>query len=150
MRLLAIIGRRRLAIFLCAYLAFLLLMGTIGYFNGRSDFLKKALPVSMFDRYFYNMGRTTINVGGSFTAAHGAVRMAISLEVEEKDAALIDSYAPRIMDRVQNYMGAIPIDDVRRGTSLEWLRRELLWEANQASGPVRILNVNFREFLLVQ
>lgn len=148
MSLLAIIGRRRLVIFLCAYLAFLILMGGIGYFIGRSD--SKAMPVSVFDRSFYNMRRTSINVGGSFTAAHGAIRTAISLEIEEKDADLINNYAPRIMDRVQNYMGSVPIDDLRGSASLEWLRRELLWEVNQASGPVRIFSVNFREFLLVK
>lgn len=150
MQMFAIIGRGKVAIFLWAYLAFLLLMCAIGYYNGRSGFLTNIIPSSSVGRYFYDLRRATINVGGSFTTARGTIRMAVSLEIDEKDAKLIGGYAPRIMDQLQNFMSEVRIDDVRRAAGLEWLRRELLWEANKASGPVRILNVSFREFFLTQ
>ncbi len=140
------INRKSILLIAVLYLAFLALTVSVSYFWDRAT--KGSFP-AFADRStsLYMLPPVTVNLASRGSKAHTA-RMSIGLEVKNDQLPRVEGYAPRIIDRIQTTMGRVSLDEVRDRKNLLWLSRTLLWEVNQVSGPVKILDVLFREIVV--
>lgn len=138
-------NRKKIFYIIWGCFTYVALMSSIGYFNGRTDYVISKLPAKILDIAFFNLHDINMVLGGDFTAAGGIAHISLGVEVSANQKQLIESYAPKITDRMQMYFNSLTESQLRKTPSLEWLRKELIFEANKVSGPVTIHNVTFRE-----
>ncbi len=97
---------------------------------------------------YYALGDMIVNLSGEGKHPN-YLKVKISLELaDEKDAPLMDSVKPRIIDNFQVYLRELRIEDLRGSAGMYRLREELLMRVTEAAQPVRIRDVLFQEMLV--
>ncbi len=141
-------GMQKFFLFLGLYLAFTIVMAFIGYHFDITGNIRKLLREPAPVTGYYEMPVVTLKMMNADMRG-GSVRLGINLEVDAKDTALVESYLPRIMDRLQAFSQRLTAKDFQETPELRWLRGELLIEINQASGPVHVRGLSFRELIVL-
>lgn len=77
------------------------------------------------------------------------LKTSISVEVANaKEAEELKKMMPRLIDQFQTYLRGLRVDDLRGSAGVYRLRQELLARVAQASQPVDVSDVLFRELLV--
>jgi flagellar basal body-associated protein FliL len=79
----------------------------------------------------------------------GQVRMDIALEVDKKYALELQGLMPRISARIANYTRGIDMREVSPPDATRRLRQNLLQEASSGGFPVPIIDVIFKQFVVM-
>ncbi|MFY9287308.1 MAG: flagellar basal body-associated FliL family protein [Alphaproteobacteria bacterium] len=141
-------------IFMTAYFAALLGLATMGY--GVGDYTIRAHQKSQAaknnnfttDVAFLTLPRMNFSIL-SQDGRPGRLRIDMTLEVEQKNIARLEDYQPRITDRLSTYVRRMDMDDIRRPNAAVSLRKQLLKEVNNASYPVPVMDIIFRQFVIM-
>ncbi|MDD3287803.1 MAG: flagellar basal body-associated FliL family protein [Alphaproteobacteria bacterium] len=97
---------------------------------------------------FFSLGDLLVNLSGEGKRPN-YLKVKISLELaDEKDAALMDTLKPRIIDSFQVYLRELRIEDLRGSSGIYRLREALLLRVTEIAQPVRIRDVLFQEMLV--
>ena len=147
-------GRKKSRInpFLITYVIALVGLAAVGYYVAHYEIHNDRQHQEKYfatDLAYYDLPRISLTLAsiGSSTAS-GKVRMDISLEVNEKDLDKLQDFQPRIMDTIINHMRQYDADDVKPSNVSSQLHENLLNVVNQASKPILIHNIVFRQFLV--
>ena len=81
--------------------------------------------------------------------AMGRVRMDITIAVDKKYEVQLKDLTPRITSRLTDYAREIDIDEAMGPHATQHLRQNLLQEATMASNPVPLIDVIFRQFVIL-
>lgn len=145
---------KRINPFLVAYVVCLMGLAVAGYMVGdytiRAE-LHKTLRQEYFttDLALYDLPRININMTSNSKTNSNRLRVDVSLEVAKQDLAKLSRVQPRITDRLVTFMRKQDIEEVRPPTAMVWLHRVLLEEVNDASRPVPIRDIVFRQFIVL-
>gem|GEM_PF-1805452 len=139
---------RNILIFFGLYCALMSLTVSVSYFVGRDAARKEISGARIASTTIYELPSVTISLAKRGIRA-GSVRMTIDIEVSAKDVDRLESYTPRIMDRIQTRMSDVTPNEFKGRANLSSLCKTLLWEANQASGPIMIFDLFFKEFVFI-
>lgn len=132
----------------------LLTMAVIGYFVGdysiRQAQIKKEMQSQNFisDVGFYDLPRMNITMtseGGN----SAYVRVDVSLKVLKSDVGRLTDYYPRINDRLLTFIRHQDINELRQPVTQKLIRADLLREANKASYPIPIMDIVFRQIVIL-
>jgi flagellar basal body-associated protein FliL len=145
---------RKLTMFMVSYVVALIAFSVAGYYV-YADFSIEASRKSAEDERsksslaYIELPHITIALPSLKTGLSGNVRLDIALAVENRYAAKIDGFRPRIADRLIDYCSRQNFDEFTSPRSLLWLREDLLQEANIASAPFPIKDIIFRKFVVL-
>lgn len=137
------------------YVTALALLACMGYIAG--DYTarinqKSASPSTnqhfASDVGFVELPRMNMSISSSAGDA-GRVRIDMSLEVEKKNLARFEDYQPIITEHLNNYVRNLDIEEIRSPNAVPKLRKELLKEVNTMSFPVPVLDIIFRQFVIM-
>src|SRR5579859_6413751 len=140
--------------FMAAYVVALAFLAFVGYTAGNYTIQTehhKAVEKQYFatDMALYDLPRMTINIPAVGKSQTRHVRIDVSLEVAKQDMPRLSSYEPRIIDKVSTYMRHQDADDLRPSSAMHWLHETILNEVNNASNPVPVHDVIFRQFVIL-
>ncbi len=133
----------------------LIVLAIVGYFLGgygleqaqqRDEDAQKTV---ISDIGYYNMPRMNLTLSPSEGGESGHVRIDLALEVEKKNMGRLDSFRPRIADRLVTYVRQQDISTLRETDTRRDFREGLLREANKASYPVPIIDIVFRQMVFL-
>ena len=144
---------RRQVTFAFAYVFSFTALAAVGYAVGdysfRSAVVKPVVSSAVIegDTAFYDLPNVnlTMSAGGD----SNLVRIDMSLEVQKRDMARLDSYAPRISDQIVRYLRKQDIEELRQSGREHQLKDQLLEQTNKASYPVQIMDIVFRRFVVL-
>ena len=149
---------RRENLFLTTYVMVLTLLAVMGYVasdytirqqQARDAAARGSSPSFTTDVGFVALPRMNMTMTSSKGQATGRIRIDISLEVQQKDLARLEDYQPLITDRLISYVRKLDIEDIRRPNAVPNLRQDLLKQVNNASYPVPVLDIIFRQFVIM-
>lgn len=73
----------------------------------------------------------------------------INLELSNvEDARQIDAFLPRINDAILSHTIELTEEEISGASGLYWLKEELLYRINLLIAPIRVNNINFKNFEL--
>ena len=101
------------------------------------------------DVIYVDLPRVSVDVGSGSGKHPGKLRMDLSLEVERQYAAQLEDYAPRITERLVDYMSRLDFDALSQPQATQIIRKYLVEQANTAGSPVPVVNVIFRQYLFL-
>ena len=140
--------------FFAAYIFGLFGLAIVGYFyvdyklesDKRHEVVSErfATDVSFVD--LPQMNVKIISSNGE-TASH--VKLTISLEVDKKNAARVQSYAPLITERISNYLGRLDYEDISQPKASAHLRPHILQIVNSTTDKLPIMDIVFRQFVVL-
>ena len=145
---------RRVNRFLIAYCLALILLAIVGYslsdYTIRSQQAQDALSHKQFvtDVGFLSLPRMSMTIS-SGSGESGRLRLDVSLEVEQKNLAQLEDFQPRINDKLVSFVRKLDMDDMRKPEALPELRKELLRQVNSVSYPVPVMDIVFRQFIIM-
>ncbi len=145
---------RKINPFLVAYVMALIVLAGLGYmlsdYTIRSQEQHAALANKKFvtDVGFVALPQMDMSMA-STNGQRGQLRMNISLEIEQKNMARMEDFQSRVTDRLVSYVRKMDIDAIRKPNALPMLRKELLKEVNSSSYPVPVLDIVFRQFIIM-
>jgi flagellar basal body-associated protein FliL len=147
-----VITKRQIA-FAAAYVFSFTALAAVGYCVGdysvRTQVHKlEAGKVETADTAYYDLPHMNLTVT-SVTGDKSHLRIDMSLEVSKADLARLDSYRPRITDRLTEYLRGQNIEDLRRASAEHIFKAQLLEETQKASYPVPIMDIVFRRFIVL-
>jgi flagellar basal body-associated protein FliL len=96
---------------------------------------------------YYTLPRMELTLSSFEGETHHA-RLGISLEIEKINLERFADFQPRVSDRIINFMRHKDIEEIRKPAAMFTLRRDLLHEVNQASAPIPVSDIIFREFVV--
>jgi flagellar FliL protein len=137
--------RKKLALLVFVYAGVFVFLAMIGSFMAY-DWIA-ADQVAGDAKQFYRLPRIEISVPDTNGALH-FTRIGINLEIEEKNVARFEDYAPRVSDRLIHYFEQTDAETIGKANTSHRLRRNLLEEINDASKPVQVSDLVFREFVV--
>lgn len=71
----------------------------------------------------------------------------ISIELSQmEDIKAIDTLLPRLNDIIISHTGELTSDEISGANGLYWLKEELLHRINLVTAPIKIENLNFKNF----
>jgi len=77
------------------------------------------------------------------------LKIKVSLELADEEAVKhVEAVLPRLVDNFQVYLRELRPEDLKGSAGLHRLREELLLRANEATKPVTVKDVLFREMLV--
>ena len=143
-----------MTIFLTAYIVAFVVSGWAGYYF-YSDYTLRAThqKVQQAQRFqtdlaYVDLPRISI-LRPSSNSHTGTVRMDITLEVDNRYAAELEGFRPRIADELTRYAQTLNYDDLADAKSTTWLKPDLLQEIKKAGSPAPIRDIIFRQFLVL-
>ena len=75
------------------------------------------------------------------------VKIKINLELSNiEDVARVEALIPRINDAVISHTIELTADEVSGASGLYWLKEELLYRINLLISPIKVSNLNFKNF----
>ena len=144
-------GKKKIIVIAAISLLFLIAAGVGFFFLGGSKEEEEAVveePIEPVEEqsFFYEMPDMTVNLAASGSRF---LRLKAVLEVtQEADLAELQTIEPRLLDDFQAYLRELRPEDLKGSAGSYRLRHDLLLRANQASQPVIITRVLFKEFLV--
>ena len=149
----AIAPPRKLNKFLVGYALSLVTLALLAYlFTSRHDTAADGgslLKTYASDVSYVNLPRVSLNVGSGSGAHPGRLRMDLSLEVDKKYAAQLEGYVPRITEKLADYTRTLDFDEISQPQAAQLIRKFLIEQANTAGSPVPVLNVLFRQYIII-
>ena len=98
--------------------------------------------------FFYEMPEILVNLASTGNA-NRYLKLKINLEVgDEADLAGLESLMPRVVDDFQVYLRQLRVEDLSGSSGIYRLKESLLLRANQATNPLKVNNVLFKEILV--
>lgn len=95
---------------------------------------------------FYDLPEVSARVKNSSEHIQ-VVKMKISLELSKvEDIPLIESMQPRINDAIIAHTVELRPDEINGSAGLYWLKEELLYRINLLVSPIKVSNLNFKNF----
>ncbi len=96
---------------------------------------------------FYDLPeiRSQIKIAGSNRRDNIIVKISIELSNVE-DVKTIEALLPRINDIILNHTNELTADEINGANGLYWLKEELLYRINLVAAPVKVKNLNFKNF----
>lgn len=98
------------------------------------------------NQVLYNLPQMDVTVIGGISAHH--LSLGISLQMNKDYVERFSDFQPLVSDRIISFLGHEDIYDFNNPHGMSMLRKDLLSQANAASGPVVISDVIFREFVV--
>lgn len=75
------------------------------------------------------------------------VHVKISIELSKmEDIKTVEAMLPRFNDIIINHTSELTSDEVNGANGLYWLKEELLYRINLVAAPIKIENLNFKNF----
>ena len=142
--------RRRLTIFLSAYLA-LGGLAALGYVLLAHPFAAKPVNGDFANRGFVtdmtyvDLPRLTTYVSAGGQSVH--LRLDVALEVANKDSIRIQGETPQIAESLTVFLENVTPDQLRGNKTANWLRGEMLRVVNNVTAPVPVHDLLFRQFV---
>ena len=97
---------------------------------------------------YYNIPDMVVNLQ-SDRSRQVYLKISMSLELSgEKDVPAVEKVLPRVMDNFQVYLRELRVEELRGSAGMYRLREELLMRVNQATQPLKVKDVLFREMLV--
>jgi flagellar FliL protein len=126
------------------------------YFSGLADpFLKSNETVKTDEppppkpAVFLDLPEILVNLNSAGTRRTNFLKISISLEVESStDVVKLQSLMPRIVDSFQVYLRELRVEDLKGSAGMYRLREDLLRRINEATRPVKVNDVLFKEMLI--
>lgn len=79
------------------------------------------------------------------------VNIKISIELSRiEDIKTIESLLPKLNDIIINHTSELTNDEISGANGLYWLKEELLYRINLVTAPIKIENLNFKSFEVLQ
>jgi flagellar basal body-associated protein FliL len=100
------------------------------------------------DVSFVDLPRMNLTIA-SAAGSSGRIRIDMTLEVEKKNLARFEDYQPIITDHLISFVRQMDAEDMHKPNAAPTLRKELLKEVNRVAFPVPVLDVVFRQFLVM-
>jgi len=147
------ITRRQIA-FAVIYVFSFTTLAVIGYMVGdysvRQKMHKIEMPSSVIaaDTAFYDLPLMNLTVT-SEAGNQDRIRIDMSLEVQKSDLPRLESYQPRIIDHLINYLRRQDIEALRQASNEHVFKSQLLEETNKGSYPVPVMDIVFRRFIVL-
>lgn len=96
---------------------------------------------------FYDLPeiRSQIRIAESNRRENLNIKISIELSGVE-DIKTIEALLPRINDIILNHTNELTDDEVNGANGLYWLKEELLYRINLVAAPVKVKNLNFKNF----
>jgi flagellar basal body-associated protein FliL len=147
---------RKINPFLIAYAVGLIVLAAAGYacadFTMRADETHKELmreAKAHTDVAFVDVPRLNLMLPSFQGQRTGRVRMDIALEIDKKYTLELQGMMPRISARIADYARTIDIKDVTPPDATRRLRQNLLQEAAAGGFPIPIIDVIFKQFVIM-
>jgi hypothetical protein len=144
----------KITLFLSAYILALGIFAWTGYYFYADYTMHSRLQNPTMSNHFQtdiayvDLPRITLTLPAS-AMGEGNIRMDITLEVENKYAAQVEGFRPRIADKLIHYTRSLNYKDLARPNSTLWLKPDMLSIVNNVSDSVPIRNIIFRQFLVL-
>ena len=98
---------------------------------------------------FYDLPELAINVRGT-NGAQELAKIKINLELSKiDDIKTLESFIPRINDAIIAHTSELTEKEIKNSERLYWLKEELLYRINLILDPVKVNNLNFKNFEIV-
>lgn len=97
---------------------------------------------------FYDLPEITA-VLQSRDDTHQTVKLQISFEItglSEDKISIVDGLSPKISDIIISHLVEVYPDEIESSEGLYWLKEELLYRTNLITHPIKINNINFKNF----
>lgn len=95
---------------------------------------------------FYDLPEVNIrlkNDGGQ----GNVLKMRVSLELSSiEEAKVIESLTPKLVDSIISHTIELNNAEIEGASNLYWLKEELLYRINLITSPIKITNLNFKNF----
>ncbi len=148
--------------FITAYVMVLAGLAALGYFEAnRFEDAKNSKPiaaqiaashesapsVATNSKGFYRLPRMELTLSSFEGETHHA-RIGISIQVDKNNIERFADYQPRVSDRIIDYLRHQDVSEISKPSAMFDLHRDLLEEINEASDPIRVSDIVFREFIV--
>lgn len=147
--------RKKINKFIIGYSIALVVLAFVGYGVGdytaqQQEQYRLHTPSNRFasDVSYVELPRMNMSLASNSGQA-GRIRIDITLEVEKKYLGRFEDFQPIITDRLTSYVRKLDMEEVSKPNAVPTLRRELLKEVNSVSYPMPVLDVVFRQFVLM-
>lgn len=95
---------------------------------------------------FYDLPEITANVRNEDGTIEQA-KMKINLELSSvNDVLTVDGYTPKLVDAIIAHTSELSRNEISGSSGLYWLKEELLYRINLIVSPIKVNNVNFKNF----
>lgn len=95
---------------------------------------------------FYDLPEITANIRNEDGSSEQA-KMKISLELSGvNDVVTVDGFTPKLVDAVIAHTSELSRNEISGSSGLYWLKEELLYRINLIVSPVKVNNLNFKNF----
>lgn len=140
-----------MTLFYVGSLVFFLVLMVLGYWwveetgilGNQPSYKKQKGPIAWT---YIEIPRVTVSLGqGTFMQ----IQLDLALEVEPKNAAVIEGYIPKIADRLNGFFPRVDLDDIQESRSMFLLRKNMLWQINQVGAPVPIHDVIIQKMVIM-
>ncbi len=117
----------------------------------QTNFLTKTLWASGGHRFetdmaYVDLPRVMVNVNSESDSMQ--VQLDVALEVEKKDAVIVEGYKPKLSENMYDFMSHLRATQVRSDRFTSWLRAELLDRMNHVGLPVPVHSVVLQRLLV--
>jgi len=142
----------RLFFFITGYTLVFGLLAYFGYVELRrvqdaKDEKQREVVYNPLGKSFYRLPRMDLTLA-SFRGDMHHVRLGINLEIDQKNVIRFEDFQPRVSERIIEFLGRQDVDKIGRPAAARELRHDLLHVANEASKPVPVSDIIFREFVV--
>lgn len=146
---------RKINPFLISYILGLAVLACLGYTVGdftaqmqKKNKIVATNPHFATDVGFIDLPRMNLTLP-SAAGKTGRVRLDMTLEVDKQNMSRFEDYQPIITDRLVKYVRQLDAEDLHRPNAAPVLRKELLQEVNSISAPMPVIDIVFRQFLIM-
>lgn len=95
---------------------------------------------------FYDLPQITVQIKDALGESND-LKIKLNMELSNpQDIKLIDAFVPRITDLIISHTIELNTSEVGGVGNLYWLKEELLKRINLVTDPIKVNNLNFKEF----
>ena len=136
-------------VLMVSVLYFVVLLGIAyaGYVTGLERLQIAEKVTEAEKKGFFELPTVVVNVNGLNESAT-AVKIDITVKVAPEDIPLLKGYKPVMIDRIQQYINKIDIEDLKNTNNLSFLREDFVYQLNQVTQSVRVIDVIIRKLVV--
>jgi flagellar basal body-associated protein FliL len=145
--------KNRFLHFYVGSVALFLVLAAVGYYwVDREGLLSASSPPSAppheskADRTYVDLPRMAVSLGGG---TGNQVRVNISLEVDRKDASVVEGYLPQIMDKLNVFFPKVQIEELRNPRAMFILHKDMLWQINSIGMPFSVHDLMLQNLVVM-
>lgn len=148
--------KHKLALILAGYVTCFVGLATLGLWAGGYHLMKAdASNPFMHNRTFVtdtayvNLPTVKLSLSKPTTLNQKDLRMEIALEVGQKNEKIAEGYVPRMVDHIVSFTQKYDFNSIKNPRDFEAFRKQMLQTIQEASGPIPIVDVTFRKFVMI-